>query len=473
MTLGGVEGPSGDHCCRRRGPRPRPRSPRLRGVAGRGCTSSWPATGPRATPRSSLARGDPRRHRPRSPTSTVELIVELRRQLTAQGLDAGADTIGWHLEHHHHLRVSRATIDRTLRRQGLVTPAPAEAAPLVLRPLRKPSSPTRCGRPTSPTTALDHRRRRRDPVLARRPRPLRPVGHRPPAGHRPHRRRHLPARGRPARSTRVDPDRQRDGVHHPPGRRPRRPQRASRPNCAASASPRRTRRPNHPTTCGKVERFQQTLKTWLRAQPDQPATIAELQALLDVFVDIYNHHRPHRSLPQRATPAAAYTARPKADPGDRTRRHPLPGPPRPRRHGRQRHPAPQRPPPPHRPRHEPTPEPASSCSSPTSTSASSTPPPASSSATSPSTPPATTSPSADPPAHHPENHNSPTPNEGSGCPGCPETSQSGTGGIRTPEPFGRPLSRRVQSSALPPFRRPRVAALDDTRRPLCLDTHMR
>ena len=30
---------------------------------------------------------------------------------------------------------------------------------------------------------------------------------------------------------------------------------------------------------------------------------------------------------------------------------------------------------------------------------------------------------------------------------------SGTGGIRTPEPFGRPLSRRVQSSALPPFRR--------------------
>ncbi|MEU1784892.1 hypothetical protein ABZ553_03010 [Streptomyces sparsogenes] len=26
--------------------------------------------------------------------------------------------------------------------------------------------------------------------------------------------------------------------------------------------------PNHPTTCGKVERFQQTMKNWLRAQPD-------------------------------------------------------------------------------------------------------------------------------------------------------------------------------------------------------------
>ena len=40
-------------------------------------------------------------------------------------------------------------------------------------------------------------------------------------------------------------------------------------------------RPSHPTTCGKVERFQQTLKKWLRAQPNQPATIAELQALID------------------------------------------------------------------------------------------------------------------------------------------------------------------------------------------------
>ena len=27
-------------------------------------------------------------------------------------------------------------------------------------------------------------------------------------------------------------------------------------------------RPSHPTTCGKAERFQQTMKKWLRAQPD-------------------------------------------------------------------------------------------------------------------------------------------------------------------------------------------------------------
>jgi transposase InsO family protein len=74
-------------------------------------------------------------------------------------------------------------------------------------------------------------------------------------------------------------------------------------------------RPGHPTTCGKAERFQQTMKKWLRAQPVQPSTIAELQTLLEAFRDEYNHRRPHRSLPHRATPATAYNARPKATPG--------------------------------------------------------------------------------------------------------------------------------------------------------------
>jgi len=73
-------------------------------------------------------------------------------------------------------------------------------------------------------------------------------------------------------------------------------------------------RPNHPTTCGKVERFQQTMNKWLRAQPDQPTNLLELQTLLDAFSDQDNHQRPHRSLPQPATPATAYTARPKATP---------------------------------------------------------------------------------------------------------------------------------------------------------------
>jgi hypothetical protein len=73
-------------------------------------------------------------------------------------------------------------------------------------------------------------------------------------------------------------------------------------------------KPSHPTTCGKVERFQQTMKNWLRKQPDQPSTIDQLQTLLDRFRTEYNHHRPHRSLPHRATPATLYNEMPKALP---------------------------------------------------------------------------------------------------------------------------------------------------------------
>ena len=71
-------------------------------------------------------------------------------------------------------------------------------------------------------------------------------------------------------------------------------------------------RPNHPQTQGKVERFQQTLKKWLRAQPPA-ATLRDLQAQLDEFTDTYNTTRPHRSLGKR-TPAEVYAARAKATP---------------------------------------------------------------------------------------------------------------------------------------------------------------
>ena len=71
-----------------------------------------------------------------------------------------------------------------------------------------------------------------------------------------------------------------------------------------------TSRPYHPQTCGKVERFQQTLKRWLRAK--HPArTLNELQHQLDHFVEIYNHRRPHRSL-AGSVPFAAWTAQPAA-----------------------------------------------------------------------------------------------------------------------------------------------------------------
>jgi transposase InsO family protein len=70
--------------------------------------------------------------------------------------------------------------------------------------------------------------------------------------------------------------------------------------------------PYHPQTCGKVERFHQTLKRWLAKQ--EPAeTVADLQARLDWFGAYYNAVRPHRGIGRR-TPAEALAARPKATP---------------------------------------------------------------------------------------------------------------------------------------------------------------
>jgi transposase len=74
---------------------------------------------------------EPRSRRPRtSPTAiderTVELITELRKDLAGQGLDAGPDTIAWHLLEHHRIGVSAATVARYLTRAGLVTPEPAK-----------------------------------------------------------------------------------------------------------------------------------------------------------------------------------------------------------------------------------------------------------------------------------------------------------------------------------------------------------
>ena len=53
------------------------------------------------------------------------------------------------------------------------------------------------------------------------------------------------------------------------------------------ASPRSNSTPNHPTTCGKVERFHQTLKKWLTRQP-RATNITDLQSQLDALVEEYN-----------------------------------------------------------------------------------------------------------------------------------------------------------------------------------------
>jgi transposase InsO family protein len=71
-------------------------------------------------------------------------------------------------------------------------------------------------------------------------------------------------------------------------------------------------RPYHPQTCGKVERFHQTLKRYL-AKQDPVTTKKQLQAQLDHFVAYYNDIRPHRGV-GRKTPAEAFAARERSRP---------------------------------------------------------------------------------------------------------------------------------------------------------------
>ena len=70
-------------------------------------------------------------------------------------------------------------------------------------------------------------------------------------------------------------------------------------------------RPGHPRTCGKVERFQQTLKRWREPSPKPEAPPSCRPS--STTSDTYNNHRPHRSI-GRAVPAAVYGRLPKDRP---------------------------------------------------------------------------------------------------------------------------------------------------------------
>lgn len=70
--------------------------------------------------------------------------------------------------------------------------------------------------------------------------------------------------------------------------------------------------PAHPQTQGKVERFHQTLKKWL-SQQSPAKDLKELQSQLDEFRNLYNTQRPHRALEMK-TPQRCYEATIKASP---------------------------------------------------------------------------------------------------------------------------------------------------------------
>ena len=65
------------------------------------------------------------RTNPRSLSPTLRLeIIALRHALLAQGLDAGAASIAWHLAKDHGRSPALSTIWRILRAEGLVIPEP-------------------------------------------------------------------------------------------------------------------------------------------------------------------------------------------------------------------------------------------------------------------------------------------------------------------------------------------------------------
>jgi transposase InsO family protein len=71
-------------------------------------------------PRSRRPRASPQR----TSQATEDTIVALRKNLTEAGLDAGAETIAWHLRQQAGSAPSAATIWRILSRRGFITPQP-------------------------------------------------------------------------------------------------------------------------------------------------------------------------------------------------------------------------------------------------------------------------------------------------------------------------------------------------------------
>ncbi len=72
------------------------------------------------TPRSRRPRTSPQR----TPLALEDEIVQLRKHLADQGLDAGAHTIAYHLHQRHGQAPAPATIWRILSRRGFVIPQP-------------------------------------------------------------------------------------------------------------------------------------------------------------------------------------------------------------------------------------------------------------------------------------------------------------------------------------------------------------
>jgi transposase InsO family protein len=257
---------------------------------------------------------DPRSRRPRAspgqtPVEIEDEIVELRKDLVDQGLDAGAHTIEVHLARRHGEAgvPSVATIWRILVRRGFVTPQPQKRprSSFVRFEADQPNERWQAdithvrlvdGEEVEILNVIDDHSRfliASDALVVFKAADVVASFHRATAAH-----------GFPA-SLLTD-----NGAVFTAAPRGGR--------CAIELETARLgirsvhSRPYHPQTCGKVERLHQTLKRFLARQ--EPATTIEaLQVNLDRFGDYYNTVRPHRAI-GRKTPAEAFGARPRATP---------------------------------------------------------------------------------------------------------------------------------------------------------------
>ena len=252
-------------------------------------------------PRSSAPRSSPRR----TSASIEDTVVELRKELDAAGLDAGAATIQWHLGRRGVTPVpSVATIWRILVRRGFVVAQPAKRPTASLRRFEA-AAPNELWQADATKWTIatgqveivdfidDHSRLITGCRAVERATTDNtweafsaavaawglPQGHLSDNG--------LNFSGR-LRGFEV----------------------SFEANLRAAGVRPITSRPFHPQTCGKIERFHQTLKRRLRRLP-LAADLGELQAQLDGFVAYYNAERPHRGI-GRATPLQRWKATPPA-----------------------------------------------------------------------------------------------------------------------------------------------------------------
>ena len=254
---------------------------------------------------------EPRSRRPRSCPHQVDLkvqklIVKLRCELAAAGHDAGPQTIHYHLSQRLSDPPSVATIWRILKRKGLITPQPHKRprasfirfeAKLPNETWQVDATPWQLagGAPVEILNWLDDHSRVALASICFPSVKARDVAR---SFRSASKRFGLPAsvlsdnaavfRGRQGGKVILELTLERLGIVF------------------------KHSTPNHPQTCGKVERFHQTLKRFLAKQtPAQ--SLAELQFQLDAFREYYNHIRPHRAL-NRQTPMSVFRALIKASP---------------------------------------------------------------------------------------------------------------------------------------------------------------